>query len=102
MVGLRVFDVGLLIAWLVWFFRLRDTDEDDPPDDGGSGGGPEPDDDAGPSGPGQRVPPAKRRPRAHGGTRSRQAPSRRGGRPVPAPLPARVRLPRSPEPVRRV
>ena len=25
MVGFRVFDVGLLILWLVWFFRLRTT-----------------------------------------------------------------------------
>ncbi|MDQ4071930.1 MAG: hypothetical protein M3088_03500, partial [Actinomycetota bacterium] len=41
MVGLRVFDVGLLIIWLVWFFRLRD--DDDPSDeDGGGGGGPKP------------------------------------------------------------
>ena len=24
MVGFRVFDVGLLIVWLIWFFRLRD------------------------------------------------------------------------------
>ena len=37
MVGFRVFDVGLLIVWLVWFFRLRD--DDDPPDDDGPGGG---------------------------------------------------------------
>ena len=28
MVGLRVFDVGALIVWLVWFFRLRDDDDD--------------------------------------------------------------------------
>ena len=27
MVGFRVFDVGLLIVWLVWFFRLRDDDD---------------------------------------------------------------------------
>ena len=40
MVGFRLFDVGLLIVWLVWFFRLRD--DDDPPgeDDGGGGEGP--------------------------------------------------------------
>ena len=24
MVGFRVFDVGLLVVWLIWFFRLRD------------------------------------------------------------------------------
>ena len=29
MVGLRVFDIGALIVWLVWFFRLRDDDDDD-------------------------------------------------------------------------
>jgi hypothetical protein len=34
MVGLRVFDVGGLIIWLVWFFKLRDTGPDEP-DDGG-------------------------------------------------------------------
>lgn len=41
MVGLRVFDVGALIVWLVWFFKLRDEDDDEPTDgedrrDGGS------------------------------------------------------------------
>ena len=43
MVGFRVFDVGLLIVWLVWFFRLRDDGSDSPPEDdeGGGGGGPE-------------------------------------------------------------
>lgn len=39
MVGLRVFDVGGLIAWLVWFHRLRDDDPEldelDGPDDHG-------------------------------------------------------------------
>jgi len=29
MVGLRVFDVGALIVWLVWFFKLRDDEDDD-------------------------------------------------------------------------
>ena len=29
MVGLRVLDLGLLAAWLVWFFRMRDDDSDD-------------------------------------------------------------------------
>ena len=33
MVGLRVFDVGALIVWLVWFFKLRDDQDDDPSDD---------------------------------------------------------------------
>ena len=39
MVGFRVFDVGLLVVWLIWFFRLRDDDDSDPPDEGGGGGG---------------------------------------------------------------
>ena len=39
MVGFRVFDVGLLVVWLVWFFRLRDDGDEDPPDEGGGGGG---------------------------------------------------------------
>jgi hypothetical protein len=41
MLGFRVFDVGLLVLWLVWFFRIRE--DSDPPDDGGGddhGGGP--------------------------------------------------------------
>ncbi len=29
MVGLRVFDLGALIVWLVWFFRLREDGGDD-------------------------------------------------------------------------
>ena len=37
MVGLRVFDIGALVVWLVWFFKLRD-DEDD--EGGGGPGGP--------------------------------------------------------------
>ncbi len=42
MVGFRVFDVGLLVVWLIWFFRLRDDDDDSPGDDGGGGEGPGP------------------------------------------------------------
>jgi hypothetical protein len=42
MVGFRVFDVGLLIVWLIWFFRLRDDDDDSKGDDGGGGEGPDP------------------------------------------------------------
>jgi len=41
MIGFRVLDVGLLVVWLVWFFRLRDDDDSD--GGGGPGGeGPEP------------------------------------------------------------
>ena len=42
MVGFRVFDVGLLVIWLIWFFRLRDDDDDSRGDDGGGGEGPGP------------------------------------------------------------
>jgi hypothetical protein len=37
-VGFRIFDVGLLVFWLIWFFRLRDDDAG-PSDDGGDDGG---------------------------------------------------------------
>ena len=38
MVGLRVVDVGALIVWLVWFFKLREDRDDEEDDDGGGGG----------------------------------------------------------------
>src|SRR5690606_37002554 len=41
MVGFRIFDVGLLILWMIWFFRLRDDEDDFPDDDGPGGGGPD-------------------------------------------------------------
>ena len=54
MVGLRVFDVGALIVWLVWFFRLRDDDSDD--GDDFRGGADEPEDPGPPGGkPGLRI-----------------------------------------------
>jgi hypothetical protein len=43
MVGLRVFDIGALIVWLIWFYRQRDDDSDGD-DDRGGGGGPPPHD----------------------------------------------------------
>ena len=49
MVGFRIFDVGLLIVWLVWFFRLRD-DDDTQGDDGPGGGGHDPRPGKGPGG----------------------------------------------------
>ena len=106
MVGFRVFDVGLLILWLVWFFRLRD-DGDDPPDDGGGGGGgstgPEPPR-KGPGGGGLRFPlgrvPTGGRARDHGRPGSPR-PGRRLAPPVPSRLPARVRSPGSPARVTR-
>ena len=51
MVGLRVFDIGALVVWLVWFFRQRDDEDDE-----GGGGGP-----AGPAAAG--IPTAARRSR---------------------------------------
>jgi hypothetical protein len=93
MVGLRVFDVGALIVWLVWFFRLRDDDDDDG-DDFRRGDGDTPD--PGPSGapPGLRLPlpdaaPWPQRRRDHlGGITRRSEPQRRRG--VPSPVPARA------------
>src|SRR5207253_3248068 len=107
MVGFRVFDVGLLVVWLVWFFRLRD-DTTDPPEEGGGGGGgsPRP---AGPKmGPGGGGPqlPGGRWPaggqRGRDGHRPPRTPAGRRHAPsLPTPLPARVRSPRSPVRVTR-
>ncbi len=92
MVGLRVFDVGALVVWLVWFFRLRD-DEDDDGDDyrGGDEDAPGPDPKGGG---GFRLPlpdaaPWPTRRRDHlGGVTPRGEPQRRRG--VPQPVPARA------------
>lgn len=106
MVGFRIFDVGLLIVWLVWFFRLRD-DDDSSDDDGPGGGGNDPRPENGPGGGGLGKPIGRLR---QGGWRSRdhrmpQRPPRiRGPRtePVPGgPSPARVRRPRPPVPAHR-
>jgi hypothetical protein len=74
MVGLRVFDVGALVVWLVWFFRLRDDDDDDNDDfRRGKGDGHEPEEPScGPGG--LRLPlpesqPWHSRRRDHGGDR---------------------------------
>jgi hypothetical protein len=110
MVGFRVFDVGLLVAWLIWFFRLRDDGADgEPPDEGGGGGGGDGRDRGprrGPGGGGGLRLPTGIWP---GGWRRRDghAPSfRRPGRPgrlLPRPLPARVRSPRPQhDPLRRM
>ena len=98
MVGLRVIDLGLLAAWLLWFFHLR---HDDPGDDDSGGGGPGlgPSDDSGPRGPGVRLPQARHRVRDHHAGPQWRRP-RRPAAPAPAPLPARVRRPRAPVPAR--
>ena len=55
MIGFRVLDVGLLVVWLVWFFRLRDDDDSD--GGGGPGGeGPEPEPTGDPGGGGLVLP----------------------------------------------
>ena len=103
MVGFRVFDVGLLIVWLVWFFRLRD-DDDSSEDDGPGGGGPQPSPSDGPGGGGLRLPlgPARQSGRRLRGPGRREPwPRRRGAEPVPRTVPARVRQPRTPEPAHR-
>lgn len=108
MVGFRVFDVGLLIVWLIWFIRLREDGEDPPEDDDGGGGGGS----HGPSGPAEgpgggglqlrpgRVPPGGRRARDE--HRPARTPHRRRhAPPLTNPLPARVRSPGSPARVPR-
>ena len=107
MLGFRVFDVGLLIVWLVWFFRLRERG-DEPPEEGGGGGGegPKPRPRRGPGGgglrlPTGRVPNAGRRVR-DGHRPARTPHRRRDAPPLPNPLPARVRSPgRAPSRVKR-
>ena len=102
-VGFRIFDVGLLVLWLVWFFRLRDDDADANDEGGDSGGGgpplkpPEP---TGGGGLALLLPGtlrAGRRLRDH--TRAPR-PGRPRGEPLPRPQPTRVRRPRRPVPVR--
>jgi hypothetical protein len=107
MVGFRVFDVGLLVLWLVWFFRLRDSDDDQPEDEGGGGGGAKgPDTPRGPGGGGGLRFPVGRVPagrdRSRDGHRPQRTPHRRRHAPsVPSPLPARVRSPGAPARVPR-
>jgi hypothetical protein len=105
MVGFRVFDVGLLLVWIIWFVRLRD-DDGDPPEEGGGGGGetPDPKPKRGPGGGGLLLPLG----RWAAGDRSQlgrrpQRPDRRRGPepPIRGPLPSRVRVPVA-EPLRRV
>jgi hypothetical protein len=103
MVGFRVFDVGLLILWLVWFVRLRDDDDSTDDDGPGGGGGPENPPDRGPGGGGLRLPLGFAKPggrqRDHRGRREGRP--RRGAEPLPRPSPARVRQPAAPQPAHR-
>ncbi len=104
MVGLRIFDVGLLIIWLVWFFRLRDDDEP-PEDDGGGGGGPRPPGDP-PDGGGGLLKPLGQARQSRRRLRGHDSPSRptrrRGAEEMPRPVPTRVRRPSTPAPARRL
>jgi hypothetical protein len=89
MVGLRVFDVGGLIIWLVWFFKLRDDDGDD--DDGPGGNEPPEPDEPGPTPDGGLplpMPDAESWPyrrRDHVGDRVPEAQPRRTRTPAPVP-----------------
>jgi hypothetical protein len=96
MVGLRVFDIGALIVWLVWFFRLRDDDDSDDDGRGGDGNTPVPDKPKGPSG-GLELPlpdakPWSSRRRDHGGDLRPSPGTRRRG--APEPMPARAPIKR--------
>jgi hypothetical protein len=101
-VGFRIFDVGLLVVWLVWFFRLRDDDADASDDSGDDdGGGPpvHPPEPSGGGGLGLLLPGSPRAgPRLRDHTRTPRQRQRRG-EPL-RPQPARVRRPRRPVPVR--
>jgi hypothetical protein len=57
LVGMRVFDLGGMVIWLVWFFRQKDEPDDDWWDEGGGGGGDPPSSPSdGPRGPGLDLP----------------------------------------------
>jgi hypothetical protein len=91
MVGLRVFDIGALIVWLVWFFHLRDDGDDSDDSGGGEGKPPDPSAPRGPGGLKLPLPdaaPWHARRRDHGGDLRPAPPGRRRG--VPAPVPARA------------
>ncbi len=93
MVGLRVFDVGALVVWLVWFFRLRDDDDDDGDDfRRGTATRPSPRSRAAPAGCGCRCQDARPWPsrrRDHRGDRPAAPRSRRAPHPVPARAPSK-------------
>jgi hypothetical protein len=104
MIGFRVLDVGLLVLWLVWFFRLRDDDDSDGGGGPGGGGGPRPEPTDGPGGGGLALPLGRvraggRRIRDHAKPHSR--PPRRGTEQLPSPSPPRIRRPVTPSPVHR-
>jgi hypothetical protein len=103
MIGFRVLDVGLLVVWLVWFFRLRDDDDSDG-GGGPGGGGPEPEPSGGPGGGGLALPLGRVRAGGHrirDHVKPHRSRHRRGAEPLPAPSPPRIRRPATPSPVHR-
>ena len=103
MVGFRIFDVGLLIVWLVWFFRLRD-DDDSADDDGPGGGGHDPAPGKGPGGGGLGRPLGKLQQgawRIRGDRRPKRPNRVRGPEPLPASVPTRIRRGGPPVPAHR-
>ena len=105
MIGFRVLDVGLLVAWLVWFFRLRDDDDSDGGGGGPGGGGPDPEPTPDPPGGGGLALPLGRwrtgGPRVRDHDKPHHRVPRRGSEPLPAPSPPRIRRPATPSPVHR-
>ena len=101
MVGFRVFDVGLLILWLVWFFRLRDDDDSTETTVRAAAGRTT----RGTTAPAaaERFPLGWARPgkRTRDHRRRTERPPRRGPEPMPRPSPARVRQPAGPAPGHR-
>jgi hypothetical protein len=105
MIGFRVLDVGLLVAWLVWFFRLRDDDDSEGGGGGSGGSGPGPEPSTGPTGGGGLALPIGRAlpggPRLRDHDKPRHKVRRRGAEPLTSPSPPRIRRPVTPSPVHR-
>src|SRR4051794_17817049 len=103
LIGLRVVDVGALIVWLVWFFKLRDDDDDESGGDDFRGDGDPPDPEpSGPGGLGVPLPDADPWPRRRRGHADRPPATPPPPPLYPRPLHAPARVRRSPAPVRRV
>ena len=101
-VGFRIFDVGLLVLWLVWFFRMRDDDAG--PNDSGDddqGGGPpvQPTDPSGGGGLGLLLPGTLRAERRLRDDTPHPRSRPRRGEPIPRRQPARARPTRPRTPV---
>jgi hypothetical protein len=98
LVGLRVFDLGGMLIWLIWFLRHDSGPGENEDEGGGGGGGTLPSSRPKPGGPGLDLPIADSNPwptrlRDHGSAR----------RPVPSPRvapPSWRRAPRPRQPVR--